>query len=263
MVHEMAEKIPVVHDASWQQRQKRFARERFARAQRLERDYLRRLRQVSEQINALVKGYAPRGVVFSMPQLRQMLEDYSKLLRPWAKQVASDLLSEIAKKNELAWIQHGREIGKELKKELQTAPTGVVLQQLLHEQVELITSLPLDAAERVHKMTVEALSNSGRAEEMAKEILRTGEVTKNRATLIARTEVARTASMLTQVRSQHVGSEYAIWRTSRDGNVRESHKKMEGVIFKWDDPPIVDGEPLLPGRTFNCRCWPEPLFTDE
>ena len=146
---------------------------------------------------------------------------------------------------------------------MQTAPTGVVLQQLLHEQVELITSLPLDAAERVHKMTVEALSNSGRAEEMAKEILRTGEVTKNRATLIARTEVARTASMLTQVRSQHVGSEYAIWRTSRDGNVRESHKKMEGVIFKWDDPPIVDGEPLLPGRTFNCRCWPEPLFTDE
>lgn len=43
------------------------------------------------------------------------------------------------------------------------------------------------------------------------------------------------------------------WRTQKDPKVREEHKKREGDIFSWDDPPY-DGHP---GEAFGCRCWAE------
>ncbi len=54
---------------------------------------------------------------------------------------------------------------------------------------------------RVVKVTFEA-----RASEIAKEIMRSGDVAKSRATLIARTEVARTARVLTQARAEQAVS---------------------------------------------------------
>ncbi|MFX5937705.1 phage head morphogenesis protein, partial [Acinetobacter baumannii] len=81
-----------------------------------------------------------------------------------------------------------------------------VLQELLAEQVDLITSIPREAGQRVHELTLKGLEDSTRASEIAKEIMRSGEVAKSRAMLIARTEVSRTATSLTQARAQFVGS---------------------------------------------------------
>ena len=43
------------------------------------------------------------------------------------------------------------------------------------------------------------------------------------------------------------------WRTQKDRYVRDEHKKREGVVFEWDDPPY-DGHP---GEAYGCRCWAE------
>lgn len=142
-----------------------------------------------------------------------------------------------------------------------TAPTGDALKTLLGEQVNLITSLPTDAARRVHELTMKAIVEGTRPDLLASEILRTGDVTKARATLIARTETARTASVLTQVRAQAVGSTGYIWRTSRDARVRPWHKKLEGQFVEWDNPPECDpGHRAHAGQIFNCRCWAEPII---
>jgi SPP1 gp7 family putative phage head morphogenesis protein len=137
------------------------------------------------------------------------------------------------------------------------------MRQSLAEQVRLITSLPREAAARVHKLTTEALVTGSRAAEIAREILNTGEVTESRAKLIARTEVSRTATALTQARAQHVGSEGYIWRTSRDGAVRRSHKAMEGRIVRWNEPPELDGMVGHAGEFPNCRCFVEPILPDR
>jgi len=86
----------------------------------------------------------------------------------------------------------------------------------------------------------------------------------NRATLIARTETARTASVLVQARAQHVGAESYVWKTAGDWKVRPSHRKLNGTVHRWDDPPLSDLPDYHshPGQIFNCRCVALPIIPE-
>jgi SPP1 gp7 family putative phage head morphogenesis protein len=134
------------------------------------------------------------------------------------------------------------------------------MQKALAEQVHLITSLPREAADRVHKLTIQGLTSGRRASEIAMEIAKSGDVTKSRALLIAQTEVSRTATALTQARAEYVGSVSYVWRTSRDAAVRPSHRRMEGKIVRWDQPPTLDGMVGHAGQFPRCRCFVEPIL---
>jgi SPP1 gp7 family putative phage head morphogenesis protein len=243
---------------------RRKARERFALAERLEAEYLRALRKLTKQIDSIVKSMAPAGVVRDSAELQRVLKNYAAAIEPWARSIAEKMLAKIAKKDEAAWTQLGKNMGRELRKEIQEAPTGNALRTFLNEQVHLITSLPLEAAERVHKLTLEGITGAKRASEVQREILQTGNVTESRAKLIARTEIARTASGLTMARALHVGSTHYVWRTSGDVDVRKSHKEMDGSVIPWGTAPILsDGSQTHAGMIYNCRCYAEPILTED
>lgn len=249
--------------------QRRKAKERFAVANRLEREYLFQLKELARHIDHLVKisvhgNMSSEELQRASERLKILLQQYSNTIQPWATQVSKKIVSRIISVDETAWIQMGKEIGRELRKEMADAPTGELFNSFMKTQVNLIQSIPLEAAERVHKMTLEGLSSGERAESIAERILLTGKVTKSRATLIARTEVARTASALTMARSKHLGVTHYYWRTSADATVRESHKKMNGRIFEFSDPPEVEpGKRYAPGMFPNCRCWIEPIIDED
>jgi len=196
--------------------------------------------------------------------LQRLLDQYAEAITPWASSVAKYMLADVDRRNERAWKQAGKEIGRELRNEIMYAPTGQAFTMLLNEQVTLIKSLPVEAGERVHALTVEALTTGRRADAIAKEIMNTEGVTKSRATLIARTEVARASSLLTEARARYVGSEGYIWRTAGDGDVRDSHAEMEGKYVRWDSTPrLSDGTRTHAGQIYNCRCYPEPVLPDD
>jgi SPP1 gp7 family putative phage head morphogenesis protein len=191
-----------------------------------------------------------------------MLRRYADALTPWATKVATDMLTEVNARDIGAWRALGAEISKGVMRDIMTAPAGEVMRALLSEQVTLIKSMPLDAAQRVHELTLKGLEDSTRASQIAKEIMRSGDVSKSKAMLIARTEVARTGSVLTEARAKHIGSDGYVWQTSRDGDVRQSHKEMQGKLVKWSDPPTLDGMTGHAGCFPNCRCWAEVLLPD-
>ena len=237
---------------------------KFQRSRRSELEYAKRLRAVAKQVGHIIKGFAPQGKVLDMAALQKALDDYSKLIGPWAKAVANTMLQDLKRRDLSMWHDLGKDIGKQLSKELKDEPTGYLIRQALEAQVELITSLPREAGQRVHKLTVEGLADSTRAAEIAKEILRSGEVTESRATLIARTEVARTASELTKTRANRIGCTHYIWRTAEDDDVRESHKKMNGKVVAFETPPTLsDGTVTHAGQIYNCRCYIEPILPEE
>ena len=196
-----------------------------------------------------------------------MLEAYAAALKPWATRVAARMLGEVDLADQTAWRSLGNEISAQLRHDIRKTPLGERMRERLDAQVHLITSLSTEAAERVHRLTLKGLEDSTRAKEFAAEILRTGEVTQNRATLIARTEVARTATILTQARAESAGCTHYVWRTAGDSDVRAGHKAMEGKVCAWDDPPAVNENGRImhhhPGEIYNCRCWAEVIVTDE
>lgn len=192
-----------------------------------------------------------------------MLAKYSEALDGWALRTASAMVAEVEVRDRKAWLEAAAEMSEALRQEIRSAPTGAAMKDLLSEQVTLIKSIPLDAAQRVHELTLKALEDSTRSKEIAAEIMRSGEVAVSRANLIARTETARTASALTQARAQHIGSEGYIWRTANDSDVRHSHKEMNGRFVRWDSPPTLsDGTTTHAGQIYNCRCYPEPVLPE-
>lgn len=234
------------------------------KTQRIEQRYALQLRKVAQQVGSIVAPFTP-GDMSQVPTIEQLLKAYSDMLKGWATQTASNMLMDVALRDEQAWQTMAKELSRGLREEIRKAPTGRVMQQLLAEQVTLIQSIPLEAAQRVHRLTLEGLEDSTRFTEIAKEIRRTEEVTTSRAVLIARTETARTATTLTQARAESIGADSYIWRTSGDSTVRSDHKKLNGKIFQWNNPPVADkrsGERAHPGCIYNCRCWAEPIIPD-
>jgi SPP1 gp7 family putative phage head morphogenesis protein len=242
-------------------------RGRWQAARASESAYNTRLRGVAKVIDTIIKGYLSADqLVTAMDAMRikASLDKYADLILPWARSVAGYMLADVARRNVKQWEDNSKEMGRALRAEIQQAPTGMLLSALQADQVELITSLPKVAAQRVHDLTQQALIDSRRASDIAKDVLKTGEVTKARATLIARTEVSRAQSNLTQARAMFAGSQGYVWRTSKDMDVRDTHKAMEGVYVPWDTPPKTDKnlDPYHAGCGPNCRCWAEPVLPD-
>lgn len=244
---------------------RRAERERFKQSRLAEKAYSRQLKRVAKQVGDIIRTFAPDGIVRDQRGLDEALRKYSQALEPWAQQAALQMVTEISKRDLKAWSSVGTQMGQLLKKEIRYAPTGRAMKALMQEQVDLIKSLPLDAAQRVHKLTIEALSGGKRAKETQKEILRSGKVTASRAMTIARTETSRAATAMTEARATFIGSEGYIWRTAGDSDVRERHKHLEGTFHRWDSPPVAgeNGVRAHAGAIYNCRCYPEPVVPDD
>lgn len=244
----------------------RAAKEQWQKARIAEREYSRALVNVGRQVGAIVNGFTntiPELGRQAMQELDEALRRYADVITPWAKRVTQRMHGEVAWRDLRAWQYLSRTIGRSLAAELKTAPVGVLFRGMLAEQVVLIRSLPIEAAQRVHERTQVALTEGTRFADLIAEIRESGKVTVGRARLIARTETARTSSVLTEVRSKHIGSEAYRWRTAMDESVRPEHRKLEGKIIKWSEPPLAGPNMRYhAGQGPNCRCYPEPILPD-
>lgn len=255
----------LVLDLRNRQEARKKTRERWLRVRLAERAYSKKLRSVAREVGRIVEKMAPGGVVKVPERLVEALRDYGRLIRPWAMRTAEAALADVALRDEGAWNALAAEMGTEVRESIRRAPIEGTLAGLAAEQVELITSLPEEAALRVHKLSTEALSEGTRAKEVSAEIMKTGLVTRARAMLIARTEIGRASTHVTAVRAKAIGSVGYIWRTARDSDVRPLHRKLEGKVIDWDDPPIAGeaGERAHAGAIYNCRCYAEPILPDD
>lgn len=193
------------------------------------------------------------------------LDRYADLIEPWAEAVSSRLMSTLELSDDAMWRDRSVAISAGLR-DIMNSGTGQVTRSIIDEQVKLFKSLPLQAADRVydiHNEAIDAVVKGRRSSELTAEIMRTGEVTEARARTIARTEVGRASTALTQARSTAIGSPGYIWRTAEDSDVRHSHAQMEGKYVAWASPPTLDGMTGHAGQFPNCRCYPEVVIPEN
>lgn len=191
------------------------------------------------------------------------LIEYANTLQFWAQNAAGRIITDVALRDEKTWLIYAKDLSRGVREQIRNTDTGAVYQQLLNDQVRLITSLPLGAAQRIQDLSTRSLIEGARSSEIAGLIMATGHVTKSRANTIARTEVSRASCVFTQARAENLGSEGYIWRTSEDGDVRQSHKEMNGKFVAWENPPTLDGMEGHAGCLPNCRCYPEPVIPED
>lgn len=227
----------------------------------IERRYAMQLRGLSAKIGKLITGYSdPLNSAAQRQQIDQALASYADQITPWARALSGRIVAEVNFANRRAYAAHSAKMSRRLRLELDQAPTGKMMRLMQAEQVELIRSLPIEAAQRVQEIAMKNMLDGTRAAQFADQIMRTGDVTKSRATLIARTETSRTSSNLTMARAVYVGSVEYTWETARDSDVRPSHRQMQSQVVQWDDPPELDGLRGHAGCLPNCRCYPSPII---
>lgn len=230
--------------------------------------FSRALKKVAKISGHLVETHVDGHEIKNPKEMTAALTAYSKTIGPWAEKQAAKMLAKVSRANKTSYSKAAKEIGKGLTKELEQEPVGQVARALMREQVELIKSIPLRAAERAQKLAMEAVINGTRASEVADMLQKATSVSESDAIRIARTEVARATASFNQARSQQAGSSGYRWRNSGDGAVRDSHKmwkgkKLEGQYFRWDSPPTLDDGTIgHPGTFVNCRCYAESEFDE-
>lgn len=111
-----------------------------------------------------------------------------------------------------------------------------------------------------------------RYEGMIKVIQRSYGVTEKKARFLARQETSLMMTKFKQVRYQDVGINKYRWQCVKmphqrkgqpynPGDVRYDHAILDGKIFQWSNPPVVNerGEKKNPGQDYNCRCVARPI----
>lgn len=194
-------------------------------------------------------------------RVERLLMEYAALIEPWAQQEAVLLSTRIAISNDRKWSEYMRKMGRSLRKEISDGDLLTTLERIRARVAYEITSIPIKEAERVRSLAADTIFTGIRPEELAAKIAAEQNITIERATLIARTEVSSATTSLAQARAESIGSTSYVWRSVSDGRTRPAHREMNGVVCQWTNPPQVGDEGRFhPGQTFNCRCYPEPII---
>ena len=91
-------------------------------------------------------------------------------------------------------------------------------------------------------------------------------IAQRKARFLARNETAIATTSYLSTKYEAEGFVSFKWHTNIDGRERPLHKELNGQIFRFDNPPIIDertGARGLPSETYNCRCSFSPVADDE
>jgi hypothetical protein len=197
----------------------------------------------------------------------------SEFLQKYAEQAAVRMITGLYVRGARTWREAARQSGKtaQMYRALQyemSGPVGQRVRELVREQAALISTFPENVAEAVALRAAAQQQAGGRSRELARTDGLLLRVAHSRARLIARTQVSKASAALTRARSEALYLPWYVWKGSLDQRERLSHRKMEDVLFRFDDPPSPE---LLvglksqghynAGDIYNCRCYPETLVT--
>lgn len=192
--------------------------------------------------------------------MRRELENYGEQIGRWAEGFWGKLLPQQQKLLERDWKAKG------IKLPAHASNVQAAIAAAQAEQVELIKTLPRNAAEKAQEIAEKAAMATGdRADKLIAQLqgLEPG-YPEFAARRLARTEIAKSQSLLVEAQAKDAGVTHYVWCTMDDEAVRDSHKKLDGQIFRFDDLSDKDGDGCpAPGQIYNCRCYARPLLPGE
>ena len=163
-----------------------------------------------------------------------------------------------------------REIYEALQEEIKRTGLRPELQVIATRNAKLIRSVPRQIAQHLTAKATTLRQEGRRDSEIVAELKKLApQLTKSRMKLIARTEVSKAETALTQLRAEKIGLDWYEWQTSRDARVRDSHRHMDKVLVSWKDPPSPEALIHLKsslgryhaGEAPNDRCLALPIVS--
>lgn len=125
------------------------------------------------------------------------------------------------------------------------------------ENASYMSTIPDEFYNKVAQSVYRTVSNGGSLQEITEDIVKYGQISRDRAAFIARDQTGSILGQMTAERHQRSGFPAFRWSDSGDNRVRPSHKEKNDKVFLYAD------NPALPGEDFGCRCVAEPIDDEE
>jgi len=205
------------------------------------------LKRAFSRLNLALGALVGDSVKKVPPVAEQVVVHSRNRWRVWAAQVVG--VNIFRPKGEAAWL-------------------NPMVQSWTGENSRLITSIATQYLDKVAQRSQDMVRSGTSPLAFAAELQAVYDLTRSRAKLIARTEIAKLNGQITQARQQRLGIEVYTWATARDERVRDSHAVLEGKECRWDDPTVyrdsgdtewtrrarIGAFEGHPGEDFQCRC---------
>jgi len=241
----------------------------FQRPTRLETLY-------QAEIQRLLDKYFDFPTYLTLGELNARLVEYGQakgFFQALATRLATRMITMTAVQNARSWRaaasqgSNGARIYSMLRDNIRGGIEGRI-DELIQQNATLITSLPQSIAGAISKHIQSQQMQGVRSSDIIKQIAPYAQHMKQyQIQRLARTEVAKADTAITQARAEDIGANWYVWRNSMDARVRRSHRKMEHVLVSWNEPPSPEalvGETSYgnypAGGTFNCRCVALPII---
>lgn len=231
----------------------------FTRPRRLELDYQDRISSLMDQWLREPTADSLDGILEGLRRTISATE---------AERLARGMITAVARGDAASWRAASAEatqasrIHRLLREEL-NGPTGNRMAEHIRQNTALLRSIPLELRQEVGEYVTKRHIDGVRADVIAAELRRkVPRMAAYKIDMVARTQVATTATAISRSRSERLNLNWYEWLTSEDARVRRSHRIMDLVLVNWNDPPAPEVLANIrsnlghyhAGNCPNCRC---------
>lgn len=196
-----------------------------------------------------------------------LIKKYADLFASLAKPMAEEFARESDKSSDVAVKSSIRSMTDEVTLPTSTITSGPlrdILSATVTENVGLIKSIPAQYLSGVQGAVMRSITTGNGMQELVPYLQKHKGITLRRARLIAKDQTIKCFSSLSRERMKAAGVESYIWRhTAGSREPRHLHIALSGQVFRYDDPPIIQKDPLVrghPGQLINCHCRMQPVI---
>jgi SPP1 gp7 family putative phage head morphogenesis protein len=246
----------------WYAKEMRTLVERMARSTRREVTRLFDSRTAAESL-ALDASLGSQARI----AMNDLTRRYDKLFRVKANELAAAMVGRVDRDNRAKFGQSLREMSGDTtlsSRVLREGALGDVTKAAIAENVSLIRSISQQYLSDVNQAVMRAITSGNGTADIIPELRKREGITLRRARIIARDQVSKTTAVVNKARAVANGVASFKWVHSGGGREpRELHLRLDGQVFRYDDPPVIDdrtGERGIPGQAINCRCVAVPVL---
>lgn len=230
----------------------------------MQRAYAREMRAVFNELGPVTQDASLASQ--ARIRLNALSERFYRLFSRRAPSIVDRMMGQVDKYSTSSLNMSLKELsgGLTLKTTVMPASLQEAVTAATAENVALIKSIPEQYHTQIQGAVMRSVQPGGNGLADVTEALKKYDgITESRVKIIAQDQVRKATSAMNTERAKALGVRKFEWRHSGGGaDPRKEHQRMNGEIFSYDDPPVIDsrtGERGFPGQLINCRCVATPV----
>lgn len=198
--------------------------------------------------------------------INKLTKTFEDLFNGSAARIANKMVDGATQNSETVLKGSLKKLSGGLALKTSIVPKGMedVSQSVVNENVQLIKSIPQKYLTDVTSAIMRSITTGNGLDDLLPEVEKYNAMSERRAKNLALDQTRKAYNAINKQRMLALGVKKFRWIHSGGGqHPRKDHIAMNGNIYSFDDPPVIDkntGERGIPGQAINCKCTMVPVI---